>query len=227
MKITMLVLNSFTHDARVHKEAKTLSAAGHDVYVLALHRPGLPTDERVHGYGVKRLVLESKRWQGGRLAPAIKYLEFMWRVAQVTRLRPSDVYHSHAGNTLLATYAVAKRDRAVWVYDSHELEAGRNFGGSHLAGVYRWLWPLPERLFIQQIDAVISANLSYADQLVTAYGIQRPTVVINCPEYTPPMESTLLRDRLGIPHDRKIILYQGGIMPNRGVDVCIRSLQYM
>jgi len=227
VNVTMLVLNSFTHDARVHKEAKTLAAAGHNVQVLALYKAGLAIEERVHGYHVRRLVLKSVRWQGGRLAPAIKYLELIRRVAQVTKLRPADVYHSHDANTLLAIYPVVRRDKAAWVYDSHELETGRNFGGSKLAGIYRWLWPLPERLFIRRVNTVISANPSYAGQLVNTYGIRPPTVIMNCPEYLAPLESSLLRDKLGIPTGRTIILYQGAIAFNRGLEVCIQSLQYV
>jgi len=227
MNITMLVLNAFTHDARVHKEAKTLAASGHNVLVLALHRPGLAEDEQRDGYRVARVVLQSRRWRGGRLAPLAKYLEFMSKVARITRLRPADVYHSHDANTLLATYPVVRRDGAIWVYDSHELERGRNFGGSHLAGIYRWLWPLPERLFVHRVDVVISANPSYAAQLVSAYGIQPPVVITNCPEYTPPLTSHLLQDKLRIRDDQRIVLYQGLVSRGRGIGVSIQGLQYL
>lgn len=66
MNVTMLVLNNFAHDARVHKEAKSLAADGHDVQVIALRKPGLATQEQVDGYHVRRLVLKSRRWRGDR-----------------------------------------------------------------------------------------------------------------------------------------------------------------
>jgi glycosyltransferase involved in cell wall biosynthesis len=227
MKVTMLVLNDFTHDSRVHREAKTLASIGHEVEILALHRGSLPTTEQVAGYTVRRLVLRTRRWRGRLLAPIAKYLELVREVARVTRLRPADVYHSHNGNTLLATYPVVKRDRAAWVYDSHELETGRNFGGFRLSAVFRWLWPLPERILIHRPDAVISASPAYADQLVVTYGIKRPTVLRNCPEYVAPPSSSVLRQELGISAQKSIILYQGNISFNRGLETCIQSLQYL
>jgi hypothetical protein len=40
----MLVKNTFTHDARVWREAQTLQIAGHQVQVVALAAPNLPVD---------------------------------------------------------------------------------------------------------------------------------------------------------------------------------------
>ena len=61
MNITMLVLNYFTNDARVHKEASTLAAAGHTVTVLALWQAGLPQSEFQNGYRVIRLRLDTRQ----------------------------------------------------------------------------------------------------------------------------------------------------------------------
>jgi glycosyltransferase involved in cell wall biosynthesis len=223
----MIVLNHFTHDARVHREAKTLSNAGHSVEVVALHKPGLAKREQTDNYRVKRLVLKSRRWRGGRIAPILKFVEFTKELAENTRSEPPDVYHSHNANTLLATFPLVRRDAAAWVYDSHELETGRNFANSRLSRIYQWLWPLPERLFIRRADEVISASPSYADQLGQIYGIVRPTVVANMPEFFPPVESRELQDRFRIPPQNTVVLYQGGVMRNRGIEVAIRSLQHL
>lgn len=40
MRVAMIVWNDLRNDARVHKEAETLQAAGHAVTVFALHSPG-------------------------------------------------------------------------------------------------------------------------------------------------------------------------------------------
>jgi glycosyltransferase involved in cell wall biosynthesis len=224
MNITMLVLNEFTRDARVHKEASSLARAGHDVKVLALHRTGLPIEESISGYSVRRLELKTKNWRDGIIAPAVKYLELISRLLQVTKAIPADLYHSHDANSLLATYFAVKRDKSMWIYDSHELETGRNFKGSTLAPYYRYLWHLPERLFINRVDAVISASPSYANQLRSIYGIKNPTIIKNAPEYIPPTKSCVLRDYFGIPKERIILLYQGVVTHNRGIGTTIHSL---
>ena len=54
----MLVKNTFTHDARVLREARTLQEAGHKVQVVALGAPNLPdsevTPEGIHILRVSR-----------------------------------------------------------------------------------------------------------------------------------------------------------------------------
>jgi glycosyltransferase involved in cell wall biosynthesis len=224
MKITMLVLNNYLGDARVHKEASTLAAAGHRVTVLALHRPGLEREVHAHGYRLVRLALRGDRFKGGRVMPLLKYLDYMRQVWQVTRQDPAEVYHCHDGNTLPAAFPVVRRDQAAWVYDAHELETGRNFGGSNLARFYHWLWPLPERLFIRRTDAVITASPSFADELVRLYRIPPPTVLINAPETIPLPQSDILRQRLGLPSQARILLYQGRVEPNRGIETSILAL---
>jgi glycosyltransferase involved in cell wall biosynthesis len=52
----MFVYNNLIHDARVRKEARTLTEAGYDVTVLAVHDPGrTPREERVQGFRIVRL----------------------------------------------------------------------------------------------------------------------------------------------------------------------------
>ena len=46
MRIANVVLNDFTRDNRVLKISATLATEGHDVTVVALHKPGLPKRER-------------------------------------------------------------------------------------------------------------------------------------------------------------------------------------
>jgi hypothetical protein len=126
IRVCMLVLNNYTHDARVHKEAKTLAAAGHDVRVMALWQVGLPTEETHDGYRTIRLPLRSRAWRGTAIAPVVKYLEFTWRVWRLAAREPARVYHAHDANTLPAAWLAARHNHASLVYDAHELETGRS-----------------------------------------------------------------------------------------------------
>jgi glycosyltransferase involved in cell wall biosynthesis len=54
-RVLMLVINPMTADARVHKEARSLAAAGYDVDVVATAAPGLPTEEFADGYRIVRI----------------------------------------------------------------------------------------------------------------------------------------------------------------------------
>jgi glycosyltransferase involved in cell wall biosynthesis len=225
MKVNMLVLNNFTADARVHKEAKALAEAGHQVTVIALHRPGLEHEETQHGYRVVRLGLRRIGAKGSLVGPLFIYMDYIRQVWRYTRQNPADVYHSHDGNTLPVTYPVVRRDRAAWVYDAHELETGRNFSNSTMAKLYHRLWPLPERTFIRRADAVITVSPSIAGVLQRLYGLRKPPLLLmNCPETVEhPDRRGLLRRTLGLSGEDFILLYQGALFKDRGLEVLIRA----
>ena len=74
----MVLANPFTHDTRVHKQARSLIEWGCNVHVIAIARPGLPVREtvdeiEVHRVGVSygaiaRLLPVALLWPFGRLA---------------------------------------------------------------------------------------------------------------------------------------------------------------
>jgi len=227
MKIVMLVLNNFTHDTRVHKEAKTLASAGHNVMVYALWEAGLPYQETRAGYQICRISLHSRRWRGGSIAPLIKYMEFVVRVLQKISQQPTDVIHAHDAKPLPIAWLSARRTGAHLIYDAHELETGRNFGGTRLAGIYQLIWAWPERAFIHRADVVITVCEGIADELMRLYGILRPTVVKNCPEKQSPRSTNLLREKLSISNQSKIVLYQGAVIAGRGLETMASAVQQL
>ncbi|MDX1455250.1 MAG: glycosyltransferase [Gammaproteobacteria bacterium] len=54
-RVCMFVYNTFTHDARVHKQASTLAAAGYAVTVVCLRADDLPVEEFRAGYRILRV----------------------------------------------------------------------------------------------------------------------------------------------------------------------------
>jgi len=220
----MLVLNNMTHDARVHKEAKTLALTGYEVTVAALWQAGLAEQESQAGYRVLRLRLRSRRWRGRLLAPLAKYLEYGFLVWRLAGREPAQVYHAHDANTLPAGWLASRRAGAHLVYDAHELETGRSFN-SRLPGIYQRVWAWPERAFIRQADAVLTVSESVADELVRLYAIPRPTVVMNCPDWQAPRQSTRLRDVLSLPAHLKVAIYVGGVAAGRGLQAFLEAIQ--
>ncbi|MFP3898637.1 MAG: glycosyltransferase family 4 protein [Dehalococcoidia bacterium] len=55
MKVCMFVFNNCAHDARVLKEAKTLTEAGYDVQIIALSGQGLARTEERDGFRILRV----------------------------------------------------------------------------------------------------------------------------------------------------------------------------
>jgi glycosyltransferase involved in cell wall biosynthesis len=217
MNVCMIVLNNFGNDARVYKEAKTLAVEGHTVTVLALKDESVAATEEMDGFRVVRVQLSTRRWGLGIIARGIKLLEYLVRTFYQAWRTQADVYHAHDANTLFVAWLASRLWRVPLIYDSHEFERGRNWRNSNLPVVFRRLWNLPERLFVRSADLVITVSNSIADELSRIYRIDRPTVILNCPESAAHRVSNRLRDELSILPDQRIALYQGGVAEGVGL----------
>jgi len=255
-RVCMFVYNNMLHDARVRKEARTLTQAGYDVTVVAVHEPGRTLRrESVHGFTIVRfsrsILGASRKEIAARLrgrplpvtaaaprpaaaAPRPRGIKarLLARLETVLRLTlyplrrvivfqrflraglrtRADVYHSHDLNTLLVGWTASRLRRARLIYDSHEVETGR-------ARIkLRWWAKFLEHALIGRADRVICTNRTRADFTQNLYRIPPPTILRNLPAYVEPEPSFLLHDALELPHEAKIVLYQGGVQPERGLE---------
>lgn len=139
---------------------------------------------------------------------------------EIERLQP-DVIHAHDLYTLFAGWRGARRTGARLIYDSHELEMGRNgnYGAWHRA-----TRRLSEGFLIKKTDAVIVVSDSIADHLAAHYRIARPVVVLNAPQERPSGSADSLRRRLGLAQDVPLCVSVGKTTINRGLDFAVRAL---
>jgi glycosyltransferase involved in cell wall biosynthesis len=129
----------------------------------------------------------------------------------------ADVYHAHDLNTLLMAWVASRLRRVPLVYDTHEVATDRQ--GMKL----RWWACLLERALIRRAARVICTNRTRADFTQRRYGLSPPTIVRNYPSYVEPRRSSLLHDALGLAHDTKIVLYQGGVQAARGLEQLLEA----
>src|SRR5699024_2428979 len=86
------------------------------------------------------------------------------------------------------------------------------------------LWPI-EKAYLRRADTVVIVNRTIRDEYERRYGV-RGTVLRNAAPAVPedlraaPMD---IRTLAGIGRDAKVVLYQGGLVPGRGLDVCVRA----
>ncbi len=93
--------------------------------------------------------------------------------------------------------------------------------------IRRW-WALRnERRGIPHADEVILTTRSRAAHVSSLHGIPMPTILRNVPERIEIEAGWDLRERLGIPPDQRILLYQGSIQEFRGIEETIDALQYL
>lgn len=148
-------------------------------------------------------------------------------------LRP-DVVHAHDLYTLLAGRRIAKATGAKLVYDSHELETGRN---GNYSSWEKKLRARVERSLIRRADAVVTVCDSIADHLSALYCIPRPAVVLNAPgsdEFVDASASAVgaasssgdLRTFLSLSDRDDLAVYVGSVTINRGLEQCVQALAH-
>jgi len=138
-----------------------------------------------------------------------------------------NVYHVHDLHPLPSGSIATRQLGAKLVYDCHELFIEQEFNKKE-----RRKWSHIEQKYIYSVDRVITINKSIARELQKRYGIQLPAIIQNC-------ESRAQRDksiqsgksislrRFVLTNESKIVLYQGGLLPNRNIEVMIRSMNFV
>lgn len=222
MQICMLVLNYFTRDTRVLKEARTLAQGGHRVTVWALGNGRLPRHEHRNGFEVKRWQSHVEDWQIRPPGPML--IERSFALARLLTKENAEVYHAHDADALIASYWAARRGNARLVYDSHEFLRGLSKRG--FAACARWaIHKLTERLVIRQAQAVITVNPSIARQLSDIYGVDA-TVLMNVQPLTRNLNRGGLHRALGISAAKRIVIYAASFRQGRGLPQLIDSTRY-
>jgi glycogen(starch) synthase len=138
----------------------------------------------------------------------------------------ADVYHAHDFNALVPAYLAAKVNGAKLVYDSHELWLEQDRLAPYLP-LQKRLLSLLEGALARRADLVITVSAPFAKELMRRYGIRRPLVLMNCQQYTKVQPSAEIRDSLRDGSDKKIAIYIGGLLRNRGLEQLIESAQYL
>lgn len=221
MKISMVVLNPFTHDSRVLKEAESLIRQGHQVTVNALWKQGLAFKEQRSGIQIVRTRQHARELVH---IPGLAWLELLLAIPNKIAFQRPEVIHAHDLNALILAYPAARLSRARIIYDAHELETARNFGGAEVSGWRKRLMVTVERFLIRRVDAVITVSPSIARHLEMLYQIPIPFIVLNCPLLSDIPPKGQLRSQIGLAAGKPLLLYQGGILAGRGLPTLLEAV---
>lgn len=150
------------------------------------------------------------------------YLEYNIRLFFYLLGQKPAILNANDLDTLLANYLVAKIRRLPLVYDSHEYftEVPELI---HRPATRR-IWLALERWIFPRLTYVYTVNESIAKIYREKY--QTPVQVIrNLPFYKPMISeiSALIQER----ESRRILIYQGALNLGRGIDLMIRSMEFL
>jgi glycosyltransferase involved in cell wall biosynthesis len=203
--------------------------------LMFLHKPLMFTDYYRRAYRLMRDEPVALRDSTVFAAPyrglmflhkPLMFTDYYRRAYRLMRDEPVAAYHAHDLNTLPVAAALARRNGARLVYDSHELYPDI----STLSPLESRIWRTLERALIRRVDDVVTVSQSIADELVARHGVRAPLILLNCPSRPAEVqvEPGLLRHKIGRDGDAEpIVLYQGGFAPNRGLQALVRSAHHL
>jgi len=201
--VSIFVLNNFTNDSRVLKEAKTLQNNDYDVKVIALHDNPLKEHEQIESIHVHRIKLATRSLPKNKVIQIFKYFEFVFKATK--NYHNSNIIHCNDLNTLPIGVIIKRffNHNTKIVYDAHEYETETN----GLNGISKRLYKRLEKYLIKYADHVITVSDSIANEYVRLYQIEKPSLILN----TPPLrqkinKKDLFRKKFNITRQR-ICLY--------------------
>jgi glycosyltransferase involved in cell wall biosynthesis len=150
----------------------------------------------------------------------IKYL-INYRFLNAARKENAGVYQAHDLNTLIPVFLVSRMKGTRIVYDAHEVSTDR-------AGwKNKTLWEFVEKKLMRKVDVTITTNNTRAEYFEEKYNIPKPIIIKNMPEYQRVKRTKLIHSKLKLNEEEKIILYQGGLQRERGLENIIQTSRYI
>jgi glycosyltransferase involved in cell wall biosynthesis len=141
-----------------------------------------------------------------------------WAIPLSEYAEPADLWHGMWAASLPALDRLRGAHGGRTIYDSRDVYMrSRGFERmGPLKAPFAWL----ERRWARRVDAVLTVNDAYAGLLADQFGIAPPPVVRNTPDrYTPPEPPPdRIRRRLGLSPETRVVLYQGGLLTDRGIE---------
>ncbi|MEK6616280.1 MAG: glycosyltransferase [Bacteroidota bacterium] len=216
-KVILSVTNDLTSEQRVHKVCLFLEQMGFDVTLVGRERrKSLPLGMR--SYKTKRLFL---LFEKGPLF----YAEYNLRLFFYLLFHRADILVANDLDTLLSNYLASKLKWSKLVHDSHEYFTGvpelkgRNFA--------KKTWKIIERKIFPKMKYVYTVNDSIAKLYKDEYGVEMK-VVRNFPLLVGiKKQISKTKKELGLPEDKKIILYQGSVNVDRGLLETVEAMHYV
>lgn len=220
-KIKMILTNSFKEDIRVLKEANTLTENGYEVEVLCWDRENECLDkseEILNKIKVKRFYPIST--YGSGIKQIIPFFKFIFQVRRYLKNKDYDIIHAHDLDGLITGKLATFMKEKIFIYDSHEF-----FSGYKSNKIEKKIYYI-EKIFLSKKDFIITVSESIAEKLKNFYNPKAIEIIKNAPYFKKIiLKNNLLREEFKIENGKIILLYQGGIIKNRGLKELVEIIE--
>ncbi|NJD21573.1 MAG: glycosyltransferase family 4 protein [Melioribacter sp.] len=150
------------------------------------------------------------------------YLQFAYILINELIRSNADIYFAEDLYTLPFVTTIAKIKKAKIVYNSREIYA--HLGGLRNRPALQKIVKLIEKYFIRKVDLVLTTGPLDSKFIENLYNIKDTLVVRNIPLYQKAVSKIDLRKKYNIDPDKLILIYQGVILPGRGLKQIISAV---
>ncbi len=210
-KIIVSVTNDLSTDQRVDKICNTLLELHFDVLLIGRLLPHSKTIDRAY---------QTKRFNLWFNKGALFYANYNIRLFFFLFFNKADVLWSNDLDTLWANYIISKWKKKKLVFDSHEYftEVPELINRPKV----QRFWKRIERNILPKLKNVLTVSSSIADLYKKEYNID-----VKLLRNVPLLNQKLVKVENIQVEDKKILIYQGAINVNRGIEYMVEAMKYI
>ena len=209
--VLLTFLGNFHYDSRITNLYNSFSERGYKVEVVSY-------DWLTKGFKTERGKISVYKLKKGSF-PILYYLKFSFYLSYHLLFTKADLIFAEDVYTLPFVVMFARIKKAKVCYDSREIY-------SQLAGLstkknVQAFWSWIEKTCIKRVDIIMTTGELDSAYIEKKYNLEGTVVIRNLPLAQEIPESFDFRKHLDLREDDKILLYQGVILPGRGLRIII------
>jgi glycosyltransferase involved in cell wall biosynthesis len=215
---------------RIFEETKVLEKYGHRIMICTYHNgkdiPGITTSR------ITNIPWYKKSEAGPSFHKIYLDIILLFHTIRVAKKMNPDIIHAHLHEGCLIGYFIKILIKKPLIFDyqgslSEELRSHRFFVGSRR--IYKIIKFLEQKID-NSADLIITSSQKMAQSLLDYQKIPKNKVFftmdgVDTDFFCSRRDSTLLRERLNVPRDRKIIVYLGLLNEYQGTDCLLKSIE--
>lgn len=190
----------------------------------ALHARNYGQRENVRNYTLLETILAPDSSNRGRIHEKLAQHFIMQSRTQAfvklgREFRP-DIVQCHEIGTLPAAIALKEELGCKVIYEAHEIYDDLASASVQQSKTYRRI----HETCLSRIDGFITVNEDIGEYYRATYpGLPAPVILPNSVYPKQVVYDGRLHDAAGLPREAKIVLYQGGFSPNRGLPILLEA----
>ncbi|MHA1410280.1 MAG: glycosyltransferase family 4 protein, partial [Candidatus Odinarchaeia archaeon] len=225
---------------RVEKEARSLTKAGHEIFLLTAKRNTEPVEENVSGIDVIRIEYPKNTLKKlyHLLRFSVNFFDSLWgkKIEEIVLEKGIDVIHVNDLKLVKTGLKIARKIGVPIVADLHEnypealkqwRKSNRNFK-ARIVNAFNpvWRWQRLERNILRKVDKIITVVDEAKQHYINDCGVDpsKITVVMNTVDINYIKKIPVNKELISKYSNTFTITYTGGVGIHRGVDTVIKSL---